>query len=231
MKAQRRHELKENDLAHFLEVGRKFLDDNSGRIAVAVFVGAAVIAVTALTVRSQTAAKEGRWRQLSELSFENPEVGRESLATLQVLVRETTDEGFAFNGLMRQGQESLRLALQVPVPPDSELNDGARIAFSELRDRFSDNPLAIGLSGLGLATVEENGFVLDGDSAHKEAARKYLDAVANDSRLDSLPFKRLAMDRLAVIEKTFTRAVFDDPLPEEPEAVADPADPLEAVVP
>lgn len=226
MKAQRRHELRENDLAHALEVARKYLDENGKKIGFALVVAIAVIAVTGLIARSQTAATEDRWRSLSELSFQNPEVGRDSLATLHALIRDTTDERFMMSGLIRQGHESLRLALDVQVPPDRELNDSAREAFTQLRDRFSDSPLASGLARLGLATVEENSFVLDGESSHKEAARMHLDAVAGDARMDSLPFKRMAMDRLAVIDEIFTPAVFDDPLPEEDTPNADAADPV-----
>ena len=224
MKAQRRHELRENDLAHALEVVRKYLDDNGRRIGLALVVAIAVIAVTALIARSQTAATENRWRRLSELSFQNPEVGRDSLAALNALIRDTSDERFMMSGLIRQGHESLRLALDVPVPPDPELNDSAREAFTQLGDRFSDSPLASGLARLGLATVEENSFVLDGDLSHKEAARMHLQAVAGDVRMDALPFKRMAMDRLAVIDEIFTPAVFDDPLPKEAPPTADAAD-------
>lgn len=225
MKTQRRHDLKDNDLVHALERGRNYLDRNGRRLGMAVVVVTAVIAVTALTVRSQTSAREDRWRRLSELAFDTPEVGRDSLATLRSLIEEASDETFVRRGLVLEGQKSLELALKVAVPPDNEFNDSAREAFSQLRDRFADSPLAVGLALLGLATVEENAFVLDADFAHKEAARRHLTKVTDDARMDLLPFKRMAMDRLAGIDQTFTRAVFDDPIPEEAPVDADAADP------
>ena len=232
MKTQRRHDLKENDLVHALEQGRKYLDRNGRRLGTAVVVVTVVIAVTALSVRSQTSAKEDRWRRLGELSFDTPEVGRDSLATLRTLIEDSSDETFIRRGLILQGQESLKLALKVAAPPDDEFNDCARDAFSQLiSDRFADSPLAVGLAQLGLATVEENAFVLDADLAHKEAARGHLAKVADDPRMDLLPFKRLAMDRLTGIDQTFTRATFDDPIPEETPAEADDADPPDTDVP
>ena len=222
MKTQRRHDLKENDLIHALGQGRKYLDRNGRRLGTAVVVVSAVIAVTALSVRSQTSAKEDRWRRLGELVFDTPEVGRDSLTTLQSLIDEASEDAFIRKGLIIRGQESLKLALLVAAPPDSEFNDGAREAFSQLSTRFADYPLAVGLAHLGLATVEENAFVLDADIAHKEAARGHLLKVTDDSRMDLLPFKRLALDRLAGIDETFTRATFDDPIPDEPEGDAEP---------
>lgn len=231
MKAQRRHDLKENDLAHALEVGRHYLDENGRRLGLAVVVVSAVIAVTALSVRSQTSAKEDRWRRLGELAFDTPETGRDSLVTLAALIEEASDPKFARKSLILQGQESLKLALKVAAPPDSEFNESARRAFTQLRDRFADNPMSVALAHLGLATVEENAFMLDADAAHKEAARQHLALVVDDSRFDLLPFKRMAKDRLAGLDQTFTRATFDDPLPQEAEADIDPADPAEVDVP
>ncbi len=225
MKAQRKHDLKENELVHALEQGRKYLDRNGRRLGTAVVVVSAVIAVTALSVRSQTSAKEDRWRRMGELAFDTPEVGRDSLATLRTLIEEASDETFVRRGLILEGQKSLELALKVAAPPDNEFNDSAREAFSQLSDRFADSPLAVGLAHLGLATVEENAFVLDADLVHKKAARRHLTKVADDARMDLLPFKRMAMDRLSGIDQTFTRAIFDDPIPEEAPADADPADP------
>lgn len=225
MKTQRRHDLKENDLVHALETGRDYLDQNGRRLGLAVVVVSAVIAVTALTVRSQTSAKDDRWRQLGELAFDNTESGRDSIVTLGGLIKETTDLQFVRKSLTLQGQESLKLALRVEAPPDAEFNESARSAFDQLlRDCSSDHPMSFALAHLGLATVEENAFILDTDVAHKEAARKHLSLVAEDSRFDLLPFKRMAKDRLTGLDKIFTRVMFDDPLPEETEPAAPATD-------
>jgi len=224
MKAERRHELKENDLAHALEVARKYLDEHGKRIGIAVVIVAAVVAATALTVRSQTAAMEDNWRRKGELSFEDPEVGRESLAALAAMVQQASDERFILAALIEQGRQALRLAQKVPAGPDPEFNERAREAFLQLRTRFGDNPLAIGIAHLGLATVAENEFVLDGDLAHKTEAMKHLAAVVDDPALDLMPFKRTAMDRMAALNETFTQVDFEYPAPPDTPAAGEPMD-------
>ena len=70
MKAERRHELKENDLAHALEVARKYLDEHGKRIGFTVVVVVAVVAGVGLTVRSRAAAGEDMRRRRGALKFD-----------------------------------------------------------------------------------------------------------------------------------------------------------------
>ena len=107
MKTQRRHDLKENDLVHALQTGRDYLDQNGRRLGLAVVVVAAVIAVTALSVRSQTSANEDRWRQLGELAFDTTESGRDSIKILGDLVKEASDGQFARKCSMTRGHSRL----------------------------------------------------------------------------------------------------------------------------
>ncbi len=257
MKAQRRHELKENDLAHAMEVARTYLDEHGGRIGLAVVIVVAVVAVTTLTVRSPTAAMEDKWRRKSELSYEDPEIGRESLAALATMTQEASDERFILTslielrqqasqwvrkviggpdpelnererfiliGLIEQGQQALRLAQKVIGGPDPELNEQAREAFEQLRTRFSDHPLAIGIAHLGLATVAENDFALDSDPAHKMEAVKHLETVLEYPGLDSTPFKRMALERREALDQTFALVSFNYLVPVETPADGDPVD-------
>lgn len=215
MKAERRHELKENDLAHAIEVARKYLDENGKRIGFAVVVVMAVLAAVGLTVRSRGAAVEDMLRRRGELRFDDPEKGRDSLDALAAMTRESSDEQFVLTGLLDRGEQALRLAGEVVVPPDRELNDMAREAFEELLERFGDNPLAKGIAHCGLATVEENYYVLDHDLAHKERAEAHLSAVIEDPLLNGMPFKRSALDRRNALDRIFTEVVFVYPEPEE----------------
>lgn len=222
MKAERRHELKESDLGHTLTAARSYLDRNGRQIGIAVIVVAAVIAAIAFGVRSRAAAIEDVWRRKGQLSFENLKVGRESLNALATMTQAVTDERFVFASLMEQGQQALRLAQRVEVPPDFELNEQAGRAFEELLKFSGDNPLAIGIAYSGLATVEENWFVLDGDLAHKEKAEEYLVKIIDNPALSALPFVRMAMDRRKALDETFTKVEFADPVP--PEEPSEPSD-------
>lgn len=211
MKTQRRHELKENDLSHALEATLHYLDQHGTRIGLIALVVVAVVAGTSLTVQSKSAAIEDSWRRKGELSFTDPEKSRESVSALRNLIESSNDKSFVLAGLLDLGQQSLRLAGEGDVGPDRELNDEARKAFEELLSKFGNNPMAIGVSHLGLATVEENMFSFDRDDSHKINATRHLKIVAEDPALDGIPFKRIAMDRLKAIDTTFTIVHFVEP--------------------
>lgn len=216
MKAERRHELRENDLAHFLAVARQYLEDNGGRIGLIIFAVIAVVAVATFTMRSRAAELEDVWRRKNQLTFEDVETGRESLRALQSLAGETHDRHLAMSCLVEMGQQSLRLARQVPWPPDRELNAQAETAFKQLLDRFADNPIAVGVALSGLATVEENWFLLDRDLAHKDKTRHYLSRIIEEPLLNGMPFQKLAIERRNKLDETFVLIRFDNPEPELP---------------
>ncbi len=95
---------------------------------------------------------------------------------------------------------------------------------------FGDNPLAIGIACTGLATVEENWFVLDGDLAHREKAEAYLVKIIDNPIVSALPFMRMAMDRRKALDETFTRVEFEYPTPPQEPAetpAVDEADPVD----
>lgn len=217
MKAERRHELRENDLAHYLSMARDYLEENGGRVGLILFAVIAAIAVTTFTVRSRAADLEDSWRRRNQLTFEGVDQGRESIRTLQSLAEASSDRHFVMTCLTDIGRHSLRLAREVPWPPDRELNEKAADAFQKLLQRFGDNPVARGLALNGLATVEENRFLLsfDGDE-HKEKAREYLTRIINDSALIGTPFQKLAVNRRNKMGETFVRLRFDNPPPEPP---------------
>ncbi len=240
MKAERRHELKENELAHAFSVARTYLDDNGKQIGLFVVIAGAVIAAVAFGVRSRAAAIEDVWRRKAQLEFEDLEIGRESLSELGLMIQGVSDDRFVFAGLLQQGQQALRLAQQIPDPPDGELTQQARVAFEQLVQRFADNPLAIGIAYTGLATVEENEFVLDGDIGHKQKAEAYLLKIIETEALNAFPFMRIAMDRRKALDDTFTRVEFEyAALPEEPPAplpgsdavIGEPAEAIDQVDP
>ena len=220
MKAERRHGLKENDLAHAIQVTQTYLQERGGRILFAVGAAVVVIAVVSVSMRSRAAALEDAWQRRKSLDFESVEEGRRSLGTLDAIRKEATDPTFVLTSLIDLGTHSLRLAQKVDDPPDPELNETARDAFTQLLARFPENPLAFGAAHCGLATVEENAFALDGNVEHKESARQHLEAVTANPAVQGLPFHRLALDRHKRLDKTFTVVRFE-PAPIEEELAAD----------
>ena len=129
------------------------------------------------------------------------------------LVRESHDDRFILSALIEQCGSALRSANSEEAVPDQQLNDLAREAFELLLERFPDNPLAFGAAHMGLATVEENAFVLDGDSQRKEAARRHLNAITQNPDLHTMPFYQAAQERRDALDDTFSAVAFAPPLP------------------
>lgn len=232
MKAERRHELRENDLLHALEGARDYINDNSGRLGAGLIALVALVAAVSFGVRSREAAHHDLWRRRAQLNFDDPDKGRQSLKDLAAMTGETSDSSFALSALLDQGRHALRLTQKVSFPPDRDLNDTARQAFEQLRGRFADNAVAIGSALLGLATIEENAFSLDHDLARKQKAKEYLDSVIGNSRLNGLPFQRMALDRLGNLDRTFSEVIYLPPAvpaidPTSDEAAGAPVEPSE----
>ncbi len=229
MKAERRHELRENDLVHALGLAREYFEKNSGRITLFAVAALAVFAAVTFALRSRAAAHEDVWRRKNQLTYEDPSKGAQSIDRLMTLVAETSDPQLALEGLLDAGRQALRLAREVPFPPDRELNNRARKAFEELLRRFPNNPLAVGVALSGLATVAENDFMVNHDPACKSEAASFLERLSKDAMFNGLPFQRMALDRLKSLDETFQVVLFQPPLPpEEPvdvvEAQVDPID-------
>jgi len=205
MKSERRHELRENDLVHFLSSTREYVEQNGGRVALIAIAIIGVAGVAAFAVRSRAAAMEDVWLQRAKLSYNTPDEGRQSLATLRELTQQVSDPKFIMDSLMDQGRSALNLAQQVPDPPDPEFNKSAQTAFQSLLDKFPDNAMAVGVGLLGLATVEENAFVIDGTTAHKDKAYELLSQIIGDRKLNGLPAQTIATRRREALDATFSR--------------------------
>jgi hypothetical protein len=216
MKAERRHELKENDLLQALNNARKYLDERGRPLGIALIVAVIVLGAVTFSMRSRAAAVEDVWRRRAQLSFEGVEVGRESLDALARMTDSVSDKRFILSSLMEQGQQALRLSSKVLAPPDPDLNERAGAAFRQLLERFPNNPLAVGVARLGLATVQENEFAIDGDFSHKTLADEQLGRIIDDPAMAAMPFMRLAMDRRERLDEIFTRLRFAEPEFEEP---------------
>lgn len=223
MKTERRHELKENDLAHMLEQGRAFAGGHAKQISLVVFGVVAVVVLVSVYVRSSAAGIEDLWRRKTELKFDTADDARTGLKALKELSQSAADRTFVLSSLIERGAVSLKFARQnAGGVPDKELNDHAREAYSDLLKQFSGNMLAFGSAHSGLATVEENMFVIDGDPAHKEEARKHLKAIVDRKELSTTPFYRLANDRLTSLDQVFRKIEFAPAPPPAPEAPATP---------
>ncbi len=223
MKAERRHELRESDLEHWLHSAKSFLNEQGRYVVLAIVAVAAVVVGTSMAVGSRTASQERAWQKRRALDFTSVETARESLPTLMVLSTESTDQTFAMSGLLEVGMQALKFAQTVDSPPDHELNELARQAFNTVLDRFVDVPFAIGAAHAGLATVAENDFIGMGDGSQKQKAKKHLQAILDDAALATLPYHSIAEERMASLDATFTRVkLAPSPVDETPPAAVTP---------
>lgn len=223
MDSERRHQLRENDLAHGLGVTRDFFEQHSKQITVVALTALVLFAIGSFVVRSRATAHEDVWRQKNELKFDDQKEGLRSVDQLLTIVNDSSDRRFVLDGLVEAGRQSLKLSKDAPFPPDREFNGRARRAFEELLKRFSREPMPTGIALAGLATVEENDYVLDHNLAHKEKAREYLTRLSTDSMFNGLPFQRMALDRLKTLDSIFVVTEF------APAPPAPPAEPAAAV--
>lgn len=136
MKSERRHELKENDLSHALNVARNYIDQNGGRIGIFILIFFGAIIVVTLTVRSRAAAIEDVWRRRSQLRFEDVATGTQSLQSLKAMTLEISDDRFVMDSLIELSRQALRLAKEVPDSPDRELTEMARNSLFELQKKI-----------------------------------------------------------------------------------------------
>lgn len=209
MKTERRHELRENDLAHALQTATSYVGQNAKQLGMLAFAGVAVVTVVTIALGSRSIGREEAWLEMGNLSFATVEEGRRSVETLREIIQEADDDEFIMTGLMTLGGQALRIAQDVDVPPDVEFNDAARQAFEQLLQRFERQPLAFAAAHSGLATVAENDFVLDPGPSHKERAERHLSAIVQNKALAGLPFFKMATNRMEQLDDTFTIVRFD----------------------
>ncbi len=232
MKAHRRQELKENDLAHFLQETRSYLQEKGSRV----LAGAAVIVVVALlawmVTQSRRRAQVGAWERLGALQIDDAEGLKESLPELRSLADAASDDALGLMVRSKWGEAALRLASAASDNWEkTKHNEDAAAAFESLQERFPDNPLALGVALCGLATVEENRFVFTGEASHQGRAKAYLEQIRDDPRLNGTPFKSQALDRLNLLNETFTTVTFEPLLLPEEGPPAPPAEDKTAEAP
>ncbi|UCF32410.1 MAG: hypothetical protein JSV78_08735 [Phycisphaerales bacterium] len=225
MKAQRRHELRENDLVHYLKETKNYLDKHGSKIVAGTIVVAVAASVGLWLVRSRSRALGEAYVSMSALTFPDLDQGKQSLDSLTTLTSTTSDHHFLLSALIEQGRAALDLASKGKPAPDREMNEKAKEAFERLLREFKEDPIAVGVAHLGLATAAGNDFVLDGNPAHKETARRHLEQVRDSQLLTGLPFQTFALAQLNNLNETFRPVEFAPPLPKpevEEEATTEP---------
>ncbi|MFQ5491060.1 MAG: hypothetical protein ACE5GE_10090 [Phycisphaerae bacterium] len=223
MKAARRQELKSNDLAESLEELREFLRTYGNYVFGGLVVIALVVVAYVYNTRSAQQARLEATRQLRTLPITTDEEVRDSVQKLTSLAADAKDETVVLEALRRRAQMSIQRAHAAEDgTPSAEFLDMAAAAYQEMLDRFGSNPVDLGVALIGLATIEEDRFVLDNDPSHQAKAKSYLERVRDSEQLTGTPFQSVALDRLNALDRTFVAVALFEP-PPVPSATALPS--------
>jgi len=220
MKAARRQELKTNELALTIEQFRGWLRTYGNYLVIGVVVVAVVVLVWMYQKRSAAAARVAAFKQISTLPFSTDDEARSTVEKLKQLAADAEDDALAIQALRRQaGVAMSRASASQDGTINADFLNMAKTAYQKMLDRAVDRPLDQGAALCGLASVEEDQFVIDGNPDHKAAARKYLERIRDDFRFVGMPFVGVALDRLNKLDDVFVQvAIVAPPVVTPPES-------------
>ena len=132
---------------------------------------------------------------------------------MQKVADQAQDSDLVFEALSRQALIAMRLSTMGERGADPVYLDRAEQVLNALKERLPDNALAVASALHGLAAIEADRFVVDGDSSRKERARKVLEQLRDDPRFANTPFQTSALDRLNRLDEVFSKVEFA-PAPE-----------------
>ncbi len=233
MKAERRHELKENELLHIIEQSKEFFNKYGTHILLGVVGVCAVALAMSWNSSARIQAVNEAYFDLDELRSELSRSGFEEvsldesakarppaeiLREIGGLAAGSSDDKFQQRAYLEQGHSALSLSTRHGTEVNEKLLKIARSAFEKLAKIAKNRDEVAAMAHLGLATVEENEFVIDGNPAHKTKAREHFEAVIAMKSLSNTPLMNIATSRLGRIDSTFTKVEFAPPLPKEESA-------------
>ncbi len=213
MKATRRQELKTNELAQTLEEIRNFLRSYGNYVLLGVICIAVIAVVWVYMKRSSAEALATANQEMNSLTADNDEAAQAAITKLTQLGAESSDEAFICETLrMRASVAMERAHAHETGEPSAEFLDAAQAAYDELLRRFPEQATAVGAALCGLATIEEDRFILDGDLSRKDKARGFLERVRDNSALTGHPIQTVALDRLNKLDETFVQVTLAPPI-------------------
>ncbi len=213
MKAERRQELKQNDLGAFILDISDWVKKYSLQVGGGLVVFIIILLVSKYVTKSQASSLEADLQLLGSLSFSADADIDQSFATLDDLIRESGNSDFTMRALLRKGRTALFLSTGSADGFKPEYLDKAEEACNALLASYGDRGPIAGAALSMLATVEENRFALDGLMSHQEKTRAYLERLQSDKLFKATPFQTQAAARLKTIDEVFQTVTLADPLP------------------
>jgi len=159
LKSQRRHELKESELAKELSKAGVFFKEHLGTVVLSVLAVGAVIFLIITLIGNAARARQNERVQLHEAAFQAQADPRERLASLQQLAEQSGQDPVAAWAHVHAGE----LALRMVADDWYDLSDTERTArlaeaataFETVIAQYGDQVRAVGKARLGLGRVAE----------------------------------------------------------------------------
>ena len=232
MKTQRRQELKANDLSVYLQQVSEYFNKHAGMITIVSIGVIAVVAAAVLANRTAVRHREYAWEALNSADVASRTPGperatwqKEMIASWEDIVDNYGDTDVAPLARYRIVQFCLRQFLESDTGDmRGQFLDTAEKHCNSILDSAGSNTSLKATALNALSAIEQDRYVLDGDLAHKETAKSYLERIRNGPEFIGTAFQDDVLARLNEFDSLWHPLVLLDPPVDPP--VDPPADPL-----
>ncbi len=238
MKTQRRQDLKANDLSVYLQQISEYFNKHAGMITVVSIGVIAVVAAAVFAHRSGIQHREYAWEAFNAAALASrtpgPEAAtwqKEMIATWETIIDDYGDTDVAPLAQYQIIQFCLQQFLESEAGDTrGQLLDTAEKYCTSTLSAAGSNTTLKATALNALCAIEQNRYVLDGDLAHKEKAKSYLERIRNGSEFVGTAFQDDVLARLNEFDSLWRPLVLIDP-PAEPEPAVEPAESEDATTP
>jgi len=241
MKTQRRQELKANDLSVYLQQISEYFNKHAGIITVVSIGVIALLAAAVFANRTAVRHREYAWEAFNSAAqagrIPGPERAtwqNEIIAGWEAIVDDYGDTDVAPLARYQIIQFCLGQFLESETGPTrgsgdmrGQLLDTAEKHCNSTLNSAGSNTTLKATALNALSAIEQNRYVLDGDLAHKETAKSYLERIRNGREFVGTAFQDDVLARLNEFDSLWHPLILLDP-PPEPEPIAVPAAPEDA---
>ena len=236
MKTQRRQELKANDLSVYLQQVSEYFNKHAGMITIVSIGVIAVVAAAVFANRTAVQHREYAWEALNSADVASRTPGperatwqKEMIASWEDIVDNYGDTDVAPLARYRIVQFCLRQFLESGTGDmRGQFLDTAEKHCNSILDSAGSNTSLKATALNALSAIEQDRYVLDGDLAHKETAKSYLERIRNGPEFMGTAFQDDVLTRLNEFDSLWHPLVLLDPPPEpatEPTESEDAATP------
>ncbi len=235
MNTQRRQELKANYLSVYLQQVSEYFNKNAGMITIVSIGVIAVVAAAVFANRTAAQHREYAWEAFNSAAIasgtpgpEIPTWQKEVIAGWEAIVDDYGDTDVAPLARYQIIQFCLRQFLESESGDSrGQLLDTAEKHCNSTLSAAGSNTTLKATALNALSAIEQNRYVLDGDLAHKETAKSYLERIRNGPEFVGTAFQDDVLARLNEFDSLWHPLILLDP-PPEPEPIAVPAAPEDA---